>query len=431
MKIGVVADDITGANDIGGLFTKSGYTVHVYAAEDFDAEAVQTSAPDVCVVDTNSRLDAPDLAYQKVTAATRALRQAGCTRFFNKTCSVFRGNIGVEFDAMLDTLHADFAVVTLGFPRNGRLTLHGIHYVHGQRLEESPFRNDPIHPMRQSQLVDILQAQTQRRVSRIDQDVIAKGVGALQVALDHEREHGGYCILDVADQAALATIARAVAGEPVLCGSSALAEELPAVWGPSGATAEAELPGFGGSGVLCIAGSLTPQTAAQIAFLANKGVRTVAIDTTLLFDSATTAHKLSKIIDISTGELKAGRPVLVYAANQVEQVAATRAVGELRGFSGTEVARRVTDALADVAVRTLERTQGRRLVVAGGETSAAVARRLGIRGMRILAEIQPGVPMCVSLGSKPMLLVFKSGSFGSADFLAQAVAELEQETHGE
>jgi uncharacterized protein YgbK (DUF1537 family) len=36
-----------------------------------------------------------------------------------------------------------------------------------------------------------------------------------------------YLILDVTDQAALTTIARAVHDEPVLCGSSAITEELP------------------------------------------------------------------------------------------------------------------------------------------------------------------------------------------------------------
>ncbi|HMQ35879.1 MAG TPA: nucleotide-binding domain containing protein, partial [Chloroflexaceae bacterium] len=103
---------------------------------------------------------------------------------------------------------------------------------------------------------------------------------------------------------------------------------------------------------------------------------------------------------------------------------ATRAEGARRGLAPNEVARRVTAALADVAERALGRVGSRRLVVAGGETSAAVCERLGVRGMRVLREIQPGLPSCVTLGERPLLLVLKSGSFGTPDFLAEAIAHL-------
>jgi uncharacterized protein YgbK (DUF1537 family) len=65
------------------------------------------------------------------------------------------------------------------------------------------------------------------------------------------------------------------------------------------------------------------------------------------------------------------------------------------------------------------------MVIAGGETSEAICRRLGIHGMRVWKEIQPGVPSCVSLQDRPLLLVLKSGSFGTPDFLEQALAHVQ------
>jgi uncharacterized protein YgbK (DUF1537 family) len=53
-----------------------------------------------------------------------------------------------------------------------------------------------------------------------------------------------------------------------------------------------------------------------------------------------------------------------------------------------------------------------------------VCKRLGIFGQRIWREIQPGLPSCVSLSGKPLLLVLKSGSFGSSDFFEQALSHL-------
>ena len=276
MIIGIVADDVTGANDIGSMVAKAGYAGHVYPFTDKgDAPA---ATPDVCILDTNSRLDPPEIAYRKVYAATEALRDAGYRQFFNKTCSVFRGNIGVEFDAMLDALGREFAVVVLGFPKNGRTTVNGIHYVRGVKLEDSEFRHDPIHPMTRSDLAGILGSQTKRAVEVIDYTVVRQGSAALRAAIDQRRKHTNYVILDVTEQADLVTIAGAVTGEPVLCGSSALLEELPAFWGaPSAEQITALPPVHKGLGILCAAGSLMPQTAAQIDFLAQTGAARIVL----------------------------------------------------------------------------------------------------------------------------------------------------------
>jgi uncharacterized protein YgbK (DUF1537 family) len=63
----------------------------------------------------------------------------------------------------------------------------------------------------------------------------------------------------------------------------------------------------------------------------------------------------------------------------------------------------------------------RRLVVAGGETSGAVASRLGVRSLRIGGEIDPGVPWTFAEGGKaPLLLALKSGNFGAPDFFLKS-----------
>ncbi len=425
MKIGVVADDITGANDIGSMFAKSGYRVHVYRWDAFDPSVLEHHRPDVCIVDTNSRLDAPDVAYHKVLAATQQLQQAGCPRFFNKTCSVFRGNIGVEFDAMLDALHEAFAIVVLGFPKNGRLTIDGVHYVYGQRLEDSPFRHDPIHPMTRSNLVEILGAQTQRAIGLIDHRVVAEGPEVLRARVEALRGERHYLILDVHDQAALRTIAQAVGEYRVLCGSSALAEELPAVWDAATALSHHDdLPEFGPGGTLGAAGSLTPQTTAQIEHMRVRGTPIMEVDTLRLFTEHEQQAEIERVVVLLVEHAARGAQPLVHAANHPEIVARTRAEGERHGLQVTEVARRVEETLAEIVARALQRTGGRRLLVAGGETSAAICRRLGINGLRVWREIQPGLPSCVSLTDPPLLLVLKSGSFGTADFLEQAFDHL-------
>ena len=72
----------------------------------------------------------------------------------------------------------------------------------------------------------------------------------------------------------------------------------------------------------------------------------------------------------------------------------------------------------------------RRLVVAGGETSGAVVRALGVAGLRIGPQIAPGVPWTTTLAGgddagPELALALKSGNFGDENFFATALQELE------
>ncbi|MEN1969575.1 four-carbon acid sugar kinase family protein [Lentibacillus sp. N15] len=191
--IGVVADDTTGANDIGVMFSKNKYSVKILP-HDISLETKNDS--DVLILDTNSRLDPPNDSYDKVYSSTKKLKEQGCSLYFNKTCSVFRGNIGMEFDAMLDALDENFAVVVLSFPKNGRKTIHGIHTVYGKLLEESEFANDPVHPMYDSNLVNILQKQTERKVSMVDIEKVRRGSKKLRETIEEQKDQTNYCIID-------------------------------------------------------------------------------------------------------------------------------------------------------------------------------------------------------------------------------------------
>ncbi len=430
MKMGVVADDVTGSNDIGIMFAKSDYLTHIYSFEDTSSFAVpkaELRAPDVLILDTNSRLDPPEVAYNKVFAATRELQQADCRQFHKKTCSVFRGNIGAEFDAMLDALGLEFAVVVLGFPKNGRTTLDGIHYVHGKKLEDSEFRRDPIHPMKRSDLVGILQSQTKRNVGLLNHKIVDQGVDRLREEIQRMRAQCQYLIVDVTDQSALGTIAQAVHDEPVLCGSSAIAEELPAVWGPLQSREQTQdLPPLKEMGILIVAGSLMPQTAAQIEHLEQKGAPRVVLDTSRLFNSAQhETHIVSLSTAISTS-LRAGNDTIFHSPNNAHALETTHQAAMAHSISGSDVSRLVSEALAEVTAQVLADTDQNRLIVAGGETSAAVCARLAIHGMRVWKEIQPGLPSCMSLNDPPRLLVLKSGSFGRPDFFEKALEHLKE-----
>jgi uncharacterized protein YgbK (DUF1537 family) len=64
------------------------------------------------------------------------------------------------------------------------------------------------------------------------------------------------------------------------------------------------------------------------------------------------------------------------------------------------------------------------LVATGGETAAALLARLGAHGIRLLAEIEPGIPLGLTLGEVSVPVVTKAGGFGDEDCLKRIIERL-------
>jgi uncharacterized protein YgbK (DUF1537 family) len=116
-------------------------------------------------------------------------------------------------------------------------------------------------------------------------------------------------------------------------------------------------------------------------------------------------------------EHRADQP-LVYSS------AAPEAVAEAQARWGREtLAHRLDGIFARLATAALAKGFGR-IVVAGGETSGAVAQALGAPAYDIGAEIAPGVPSLYPTDQPGRGVVLKSGNFGGAGFFGEALDAL-------
>lgn len=416
----ILADDITGAGDIGIMYARAGMRTMVYQGKGEEGQAYEPC--DVLIIDTDSRLCSPEEAYNRVYRKVKQVSGMGAAQYINKQCSVFRGNIGAEFDAMLDALQEEFAVVVLGFPKNGRTTLHGIHYVDGILLEKSQFRNDPVHPMTKSSLKEILGQQTRRRVDNIWYEVYGGGPEAIRQAVEEKRKNGGYCIMDVRDNRDLELLAAALREERILCGSSALSEYLA---GPQRREGGKSGQGEGrentaGRRVLGLAGSLMPQTAAQTEYMLQRGYRVVTLDTRLLLEPAKRRRECGRVLEAVEGAWEGF--VMIRTARNPDIVKETKRLGQEQGIGNVEISAMVSETLSEVAGQVIRDHGIRDIIVCGGDTSAAVCERLNVRGMQVLEEIEAGLPLCRSLGRPEYRLILKSGSFGSREFIEKALS---------
>jgi uncharacterized protein YgbK (DUF1537 family) len=115
-------------------------------------------------------------------------------------------------------------------------------------------------------------------------------------------------------------------------------------------------------------------------------------------------------------------PVLFAATASPETVA------EVQRKLGREAASALVEGIMAEIAEGLVGRGVRRLVVAGGETAGAVVQALGVTGLRIGRQIDPGVPWTVSLGEPALALALKSGNFGAPDFFLRAFSALEEAT---
>ena len=421
----VIADDVTGANDIGIMYAKAGLDTYVYSYE----EEGNTEYPpcDVLIIDTDSRFDTYENAYHKVFHALKRLPKEDAVQYIDKQCSVFRGNIGAEFDAMLDALGEEFAVVVLGFPNNGRTTLHSLHYVYGTLLEDSQFRNDPVHPMRKSNLVEILQEQTKRKVGAIHYEVYDRGEEAVREALQDARSRYSYVIMDVRDNHDLEFLAPVLKEEKVLCGSSALSEYLARLEAGRRKKTKPDTLRPVQDRVFCMAGSLTPQTIGQTAYMKENGYPVITVDTTRVFDEGERKAEEERILAEIGKAYKTSDFVMIHSMNRPEEVERTKRMAAEKGVDNTEVSSMVSGLLSDISRKAVIQLGIRRIIVCGGDTSASLCAHLGVKGMKVLEEIEAGLPTCESVEEPHYRMVLKSGSFGAPEFVYKAMEKLRLE----
>lgn len=421
-KIGVVADDVTGANDIGIMFQKGGYHSAVFPLallELCDLEK-EGEGLDVIIIDTDSRFDSPVCAREKVRKATELLMSLPCDLYHNKTCSVFRGNIGAEFDEMQDVLGVSCSMVILGFPANGRTTIDGIHYVYGKKLEDSQFRNDPIHKMTTSSLEEIIHRQSERPVGHITWRDLDRGLAYVMEKKERLKKQCAYVIFDIRDQNDVKLAALAVADEKNICGSSAIGEELPC--------AIECLQRGGEEQVLILSGSLTKQSIAQTAYMKERGYSVLEFPADAVYEEKELGETADVLTDAVLREMQEKGICLLHTPNRPEAVEEIKRKGVGLGLSDAAVGKRISGAMCRIARRVLEESGCRKLVVAGGDTSAAVTQELEIFRMDMVSEIEAGLPLMkgrTALGD--MDLVLKSGSFGSDAFLEKAAREVQKQ----
>ena len=413
MKLGVIADDFTGATDIAGFLVKNGVkTVQII---DRPAGDVKVNV-EAFVISLKSRSCEAHKAVQMSLEALEWLLKQGCDTIYFKYCSTFdstsKGNIGPVADAILDRMNADITVVCPALPVNGRTLYKGYLFVHETLLNESGMRDHPLNPMKDAKISRVLGSQTSAMVGEIHYETIEKGPDAVRTRLSELKSSGcRYVVVDTLNDSHLSCIAQATADLKVYTGGSGLGDAIAREWKQGAASVdtaqEAGRPKAGRT--VIFSGSCSTATNEQVERYTRIGA-SLSIDRQRFIDEPDYEEEVFQWLLLHIDDEYA--PML-YATTTPDKLQENK-----RKFSGLNLGEEIENLFGRLAAR-LRLKNVSNFIIAGGETAGKIVQSLELESLYVGPQIDPGVPWMRATDDE-VYLALKSGNFGAEDFFKKA-----------
>lgn len=375
--IGVIADDLTGAAELGAVGLRYGMR----------AEVVRSGQPsrtaELICVDTDSRSCAPAEAGKRAGAAAKLLRDAGAKWIYKKVDSVLRGNVTVEVEAVMRQLDFNRAVLLPANPSLGRVIRDGEYFVQGQPLHRTEFANDPEYPRRSAQVLRLL-GEPEHFLMRLANGELTVPANTLLIGQTDSSER--------------------VRQWAAACESS---------WLPVGGSE------FFGALLAAEMTGASPLTAKPINFADGRQLFICGTASKSVLALMKSAHAssvpvfgLPRELMWSTGFSQGAREVV--SQRVAEAFNTSRRVVlcvDLPPVKSMPLARKLADHLVDIAELVLRRVPVENIFAEGGATSAELVRRMNWPRMEVHREWAPGVATLAVAGGVSQWLTIKPGSY--------------------
>jgi len=409
--IGIIADDLTGANDTSLQFHLKGCNTQILL--DYSAAPPSKINTQAWAISTETRNKPCEQGGEIVKRATKALiENLNVEYIYKKIDSTLRGNIASESLAVLEVTGADAAVIVPAFPAEGRTTVGGYHLLKGMPLERTEVARDPVFPVYQSHIPTLLQQQVEHPeiVAHIPLMTVMKGAGPILFEIQRlVKENKKLIVIDAVTTIDMEQIALAIEKSNcnlLPCGSAGLAQVLTNCWLPDTKYQHItkvipDLP------VFIVSGSKTPLSKTQIKKLAEFDE----------FDSYT-VELTSKDIVKEPGDDLINR---IKEHLETEQVVAVHFPGDEN--EPEHVSELLMNFLASLCKKIVKK-ENLIFVSVGGETSYRCCNAIGSTHLQLIDEVEPTIPVC--LDHEAQWIVTKSGNFGTPNTLVNIVKYFRQ-----
>lgn len=422
--VGIIADDLTGANDTALQFMLNGTDTNILLNNQIEDK--QTINSQAWAISTETRNGTPQNAFEKVKKATQLLLdELSPDYFYKKIDSTIRGNIAVEVLSVLEVLKWDAAIVMPAFPQEGRTTVGGYHLLRGTPIERTEMARDPHSPIMESHLPTLLKTQLgenlENLVGSIELKTILDGAGPILLELNHLISEGKKII--VADSVSTTDLEQVILAmqksnfKILPVGTAAAANVLSNQWFPKNEEEEVlpikipTLPKF------IVSGSATQITATQIdkfeqcdEFDENSLVIELDMDTVL-------AGVQNDLVERIVSNLGNNNIVLLHTSKLIKNFDGFSEATINAELTKSSLANVITDFLAELTKRVLEKKRAV-LITLGGETSYKCCNAIDANQLKLIDEVLPAIALSRSVNSDQWI-VTKSGNLGGVNTLIE------------
>ena len=412
LELGVIADDLTGGVMVASLLEREGVrcplvtSVEALAKLDDDAEAV--------VIGRKIRLSPHDQAVADASRSAQGLLARQAKRIYYKYSALFmsteKGNIGPISEKLMTLTGADHVLFCPKW-RNATVYL-GRLFVNDKMLHETATSRDPVTPMTNSNLVEVLQSQSQVDVGLLPLRVLYSAKPTAEEFLAERISNGTpFFIVDAIESEHLTRVAELVADSPLSTGADELPIFLARHWqqGQRKNKPRTLLPPAPGYEAV-LAGSCSPNSNRQL----NAFEQQHPLFRVDLLQAAKDPNTIDNIIQWAADKLIDG-PVGI--ATTTDHAGVQRAQTVLGRQGASDLAEDIFSRLST----DLHKLGVRKFVVAGGETSGKVIGALGIDQLEVASFDYLGGGYCHAGRVDPISLVTKAGGAGEEDFFVAAL----------
>lgn len=411
VKLLIIADDFTGALDTGVQFAARGAATIVVTDLNYDFQSIEKTV-EVLVMVAETRHLQPQEAYKIVHSTVQRAFQAGIAYIYKKTDSALRGNIGSELTALMDAAGVDTIAFFPAFPKLGRVTREGIHYIDGVPVAQSVFGQDPFEPILDSAVADILGQQTNVPV------------------LIHPRNkeykilNPGIQVFDAETDADLNHIGRELGPKRLrLCaGCAGFAAVLADMMNLKGAAPK--IPKF--KETLFIAcGSVNPVTISQMKAAQEHGFPHVNLNPVQKLegrwvDSKPAAECIRRWLAQASEKKR-----FILDVNDPEGCEDTDIYAREHDLTTEQLRVQISDNLAVLIKRMLDDGLNATLLCTGGDTLMALMQAVGVSELTPICEMAAGVVLTEFIYKEKIYhIISKSGGFGDQELLIKLAEKI-------
>lgn len=422
--IGMIADDLTGANDSGVQLAKYGYSTSVL----FKVPETNDPLDDAIVIDTNARALERDAAVKVVKQASEYIKACDYEYIYKKIDSTLRGHISSEMEAMVQVFHPTFIIIAPAFPTYGRTTAQGVHYVNGIELAKTEVNTDPTHPVFTSNIKELMKEDIKEEMGIIDLGDIENGNIANKLT-SYEAKQIRYIICDAQtekDLEKIVTSVTSITNKIIWVGSAGLAAAL--AKNIQSTNKEITKDMLAPKHVITVCGSVSDISQEQVAYAKNQpDVAAIKVDTPAIFTEEWQRIKENYLEQITLA-FQNGEKVILYASADELVMEAIQQIKESKELSNSYIAQAISEALGEIILELSHIFKDKLgYILTGGDTAKSISLKLGATGVKVIQEVEAGIPTGNLISKEEQVIVTKAGGFGQKESIYKAMQYIKEE----